>query len=76
MSSRDGGIREVTKRTGSGIHDDIVNVAVLLQKLQQGLEDRPLLDRLRRHTRLHEFLDDVCVDGYRLLFADIALGSY
>ncbi|WP_243400596.1 hypothetical protein [Arthrobacter sp. Bz4] len=73
MSSRDGRVSEVTKRTGAGIHDDIVNVAVLLQKLQQGLEDGSLLDRLGRHPRLHEFLYDVGVDGYSLLPADVTL---
>nr|WP_237742166.1 hypothetical protein [Arthrobacter sp. CAL618] len=63
MSPRDGRVSEVTKCTGAGIHDHIVNIAVLLQILQHGEEDWTLLGCLRGHAGLHKLLHDVGVDG-------------
>ncbi|MDO5866086.1 hypothetical protein FV140_17760 [Paenarthrobacter ureafaciens] len=73
MTPRNCCVGEITEGTRAGVDDHVVNVAVILQEPEKGLKHRALLDGLSGNARLDELLDDVRVDGFGLLFADVTL---
>nr|WP_228818676.1 hypothetical protein [Nocardia transvalensis] len=68
------GVDVVAERPRTRVHDDVLDLRVLLQEGHHLLKLAPLLDRLSRDARLDELPDDLGRDRLGATVDDLALG--